>query len=182
MKKPIISARLACMAFIAVALLLSFRGEARALGPVPVDVVMAGDELYFVLEQPYEVGYLRVRAAPEKGKARPAGAPKALWLLGYDPSVKVNERKYLKLKQIKYGQKFAEFPRVEGPEKLQPNMKYTVEINFPGKFAREEFFIGDDGKAVMPSPAFERQKGRTYSVSTGSDGTKTLTPGAAATK
>lgn len=33
------------------------------LALVPVDVVMVDNELYFVLEQPYEIGFLRVRAA-----------------------------------------------------------------------------------------------------------------------
>lgn len=102
------------------------------------------------------------------------GAVKALWLLGYDMTTEVEKRKYLKLKQIKYGEKYAEFSWVEGPARLQRNVKYVVEINIAGKIARETFVITDDDKVIMPHPTFERQKSRTYSVSVDKDGNKTL--------
>jgi len=142
-------------ALVAVILLL-LSGSSRAnLASIPVDVTGSADELYFALEEPFEIDFVRVSPAPERGKPRHRSAPKALWLLGHDMSTPVGERKYPKLKQIRYGQKYPEFPWVEGPAELQRNVRYLVEINSPGRIARETFFINGDGKA-MKEPAFYR--------------------------
>lgn len=54
---------------IKTALLMIFSmGLCSCLSVVPVDVAMIDDELFFVLEEPYEIQFLRVRAVPEKGK------------------------------------------------------------------------------------------------------------------
>ena len=102
------------------------------IGPIPVDVVMIDDELFFVLEEEHEIAFLRVSAFIDKNKS---GADKwgrenikVMWLLGYDVSTEVKKRKYLKLQQIKYGQKFEEFSRTEGPVELQKNVEYLVDI------------------------------------------------------
>lgn len=148
------------------------------IGPVPVDVVMVDDELFFVLEEPQEIAFLRVSAFIDKNKT---GMDKwgrenikVMWSLSHDLTTEVKKRKYPRLKQIKYGQKLEEFPLTEGPVELQKNVEYSVEIDMGGKFAREIFIITSGNKAVMPKPWFERQKGRVYSVSVDKDGNKTL--------
>ncbi len=140
-------------------------GLCSCLAIVPVDVVMVDDELFFVLEEDHEIGFVEVSEA----KAAPGSVSKAFWLLG-DASTP----KYLKLSQIHYGKKYDGFSWVEGPFPLQKNIEYLVEINMPGKFANEVFVITDDNKVIMPKPTFVRQKGRTYSVSVDKDGNKTL--------
>jgi len=160
---------------IALAFVLTTASAAHAgLGLIPVDVIMDGSDLYFVLEEPCKIEFLRVSALADRNKAK-GTVPmrvKALWLLGYDMSTPLDKRKYLNLKQIEYGRKFKEFPRVEGPAALQKNVEYFIEIDSPGKIARDVFIITDDNKALMPQPAFERQKKRTYSVSIDKEGNK----------
>ena len=145
-------------------------GLYSCLAIVPVDVVMIDDELFFVLEEEHEIGFVEVSEA----KAAPGSGSKSFWLLGYDISTPVKSRKYLKLSQIRYGKKYDEFQRVEGPFELQKNIEYYVIINMFGKFANEVFIITDDNKVVMPHPAFVRQKNRTYSVSIDKNGNITL--------
>jgi len=140
------------------------------LAIVPVDVVMIDNELFFVLEEEHEIDYLEVSEAKEA----PGSASKSLWLLGYDVSTPVKSRKYLELRQIRYGKKYDGFSVVKGPFPLQKNIEYYVKIDMFGKFANEVFIITDDNKVVMPHPAFVRQKNRTYSVSVDKDGNKTL--------
>ena len=54
--------------FIEIMLLMIFSMVLYScIGPVPVDVVMIDNELFFVLEEPYKIQFLRVRAVPEKG-------------------------------------------------------------------------------------------------------------------
>ena len=141
------------------------------IGPVPVDVVMIDNELFFVLEEEREVSSLSVIASLARKKM---GKDEYMWFLGHDLTTKVEKRKYPKLKQIKYGQKFEEFPVVEGPVQLQRNVEYSVLIQMGSKFAVETFIITNDNKAIIPKPRFERQKGRIYSVSVDKDGNKTL--------
>jgi hypothetical protein len=62
----------------------------------------------------------------------------------------VDERKYPKLKQIKYGQVFSEFPQAIGPAPLKRNVAYWIGINMGDRFAREVFIITDDNHIVMP--------------------------------
>ncbi|MFA4910485.1 MAG: hypothetical protein WC649_05545 [Desulfobacteria bacterium] len=142
------------------------------IGPIPVDVVMINDELFFVLEEPHEISAVRVTARNSNDGKFNDG--KTMWNLYKDLTTEVKKRKYVRLKQIKYGQKFEEFPMVEGPVQLQRNVEYLVGIDMGNKFAREIFIITDDNKVIMPHPTFERQKNRKYSVSVDKDGNKTL--------
>jgi len=141
------------------------------IGPVPVDVVMIDNELFFVLEEEHEISAVRVTARNPNAGGKDQ---KLIWFLSHNLTTKVEERKYPRLKQIKYGQKFEEFPVVEGPLQLQRNVEYSVGIVMGNKFAREIFIITDDNKAIMPKPGFVRQKNRTYSVSVDKNGNKTL--------
>lgn len=136
------------------------------LGIVPVDVVTDGKDLFFILEKPAEIEFVRVRTA----KAVPGSASKAFWVLGYDASTPVKSRKYLKMSQLRYGKKYEGFTWVEGPFPLNKNVEYRVEINMPGKFAKEVFVITDKNSVVMPRPAFERQRKRVYDVSVDKNG------------
>ncbi len=131
------------------------------IGPVPVDVVMIDNELFFVLEEEHEIEFVEVSEA----KAVPGSASKSFWMLGHDVSTPVKSRKYLKLKQLRYGKKYEGFQIVKGPAELQRNVEYIVKIDMLDKFAIETFVITDDGKAIMPNPRFKRQKNRAYSVS-----------------
>ena len=144
------------------------------IGPVPVDVVMIDNELFFVLEEEHEISSLRVIDPVDRKKMGTGEYIKPMWSLGHDLTTKVEERKYPRLQQIKYGQKFEEFPKVTGPFELQRNVEYSVGIKMGSKFAEETFIITNDNKAIMPKPRFERQKGRIYSVSVDKDGNKTL--------
>ncbi|MDO8805282.1 MAG: hypothetical protein Q7R35_12735 [Elusimicrobiota bacterium] len=141
------------------------------MGIVPVDVVTDGKDLFFILEKPAQIDFVRVRAA----KAAPGSASKALWLLGYDAATPVKSRKYQKLGQLRYGRKYDGFSWVEGPFPLQKNVEYLVEINMPGKFAKEVFVITEKNTVTMPRPKFERQKTRGYEVSADKDGEKVFT-------
>ena len=145
-------------------------GLYSCIGPVPVDVVMIDNELFFVLEEEHEIEFVEVSEA----KAAPGSASKSFWLLGYDVSTPVKSRKYLKLSQIRYGKKYDGFSVVEGPAELQRNVEYHVKIKMGDKFANETFIITSDNKVIMPHPAFVRQKNRAYSVSVDKNANKTL--------
>lgn len=117
------------------------------LKPIPVDVVMIGNDVTFVLEDEQEIGGIQVAVfTPGKGNSR----GETMWATGHDLGTKVKERKYPELRQIKYGQALSEFPQVAGPVPLKKNVEYLVGINMGDKFAREVFVITDDNKVVMP--------------------------------
>ena len=120
------------------------------IGPVPVDVVMIDNELFFVLEEDHEINALRVIANVDRKQMGTGKYIKPMWALGHDLTTPVEKRKYPRLKQIKYGQKFAEFSVVECPVQLQHNLEYSVEIEMGDKFAREAFLITSDNKVIMP--------------------------------
>jgi hypothetical protein len=115
--------------------------SASCIGPVPVDVVMIDNELFFVLEEEYEISALRVIDSIDRKKMGTGEYIKPMWAISQDLKTAVKDRKYPKLKQIKYGQKFEEFPVVEAPVQLQRNVEYSVEIGMGDKFAREVFII-----------------------------------------
>ncbi len=140
------------------------------MGIVPVDVVTDGKDLFFILEKPAVIEFVRVRAA----RVAPGSASKAFWVLGYDASTQVKFRKYLKISQLRYGKKYEGFTWVEGPFPLHKNVEYRVEIDMPGKFAKEVFVITDKNAVVMPHPAFERQKKRVYEASVDKNGDTTF--------
>ncbi len=129
------------------------------IGPVPVDVVMIDNELIFVLEEEREIDFVLVTEVTARKPTDGKNYAKTMWVLAHDLTTAVKDRKYPRLKQIKYGQKFEEFPRVEGPLPLQRNVEYSVKINMGDKFARETFIVTDENKVIMPKPVFERQKG-----------------------
>jgi hypothetical protein len=117
------------------------------IGPVPVDVVMIDNELYFVLEEEREIAAIDVMVFnPSQGKQ----GGETMWALNHDLATEVKKRKYPNLKQIKYGQILDEFPRVIGPAPLKRNVEYWVGINMGDRFAREAFIITDENKVVMP--------------------------------
>ncbi len=117
------------------------------IGPVPVDVVMIDNELYFVLEEEREIAAIQVNTF-HSGKGRQD--EETMWALHHDLTTEVKKRKYPNLKQIKYGQLLDEFPRVIGPAPLKRNVEYWVGINMGDRFAREVFIITDDNRIVMP--------------------------------
>jgi hypothetical protein len=125
-------------------------GLYSCIGPVPVDVVMIDNELFFALEEEHEISSLRVIASIDRKKMGTGEYIKPMWGLGHDLTTEVKKRKYPKLKQIKYGQKFEEFSWTEVPVELQKNVEYSVEINMGNKFAREVFIITSDNKVIMP--------------------------------
>jgi hypothetical protein len=116
------------------------------IGPVPVEVVMINNELLFMLEEEHEISDVWVSVLnPNAGEK-----PRPLWGIGHNLTTDVQKRKYPRLKQIKYGQKFEEFPVVEGPAQLQRNVEYFVKINMGNKFAIAVFIITNDNKVIMP--------------------------------
>jgi hypothetical protein len=140
-------------------LLIFSIGLYSCIGPVPVDVVMTDNELFFILEEEHEISSLRVIATIDKNKFGTGKYIKPLWALSHDLYIEVKARKYPQLKQIKYGQKFEEFPIIEGPLQLQKNVEYTIEIAMGDKFAREVFIITDDNKVIMPQ---RKVKGKSH--------------------
>ena len=125
-------------------------GFYSCIGPVPVDVVIIDNELFFVLEEEHEINSLSVIASIDRKKMGTGEYINPMWSLGHDLSTEVEKRNYPRLKQIKYGQKFEEFPKITGPFKLQKNVEYLVAIDMGSKFARETFIITDDNKVIMP--------------------------------
>ncbi len=117
------------------------------IGPVPVDVVMIDNELFFVLEEEREIAAIQVTTF-KPGQGRQSG--ETMWALHHDLTTEVKKRKYPNLRQIKYGQILDEFPLVTGPVPLKRNVEYWVGINMGDRFAREVFVITDDNKIVMP--------------------------------
>jgi len=128
-------------------LLVLCAGLCACLKPVPVDVIMIGNDVCFVLEDEEEIGGILVKVF-QPGKGRQDG--EMLWAARHDLTTEVGKRIYPKLKQIKYGQSLSEFPLVSGPMPLKRNIEYLVAINMGDKFAREVFIITDDNKIVMP--------------------------------
>jgi hypothetical protein len=147
------------LALLAACLLAACKAE------VPLDVVMDGGEVFFVLESEQEISSLRVAPAVQA-----AGAPALLWELRQDMTTPVARRKYPKAKFVRYGQAFGEFPVVTGPLELARDTEYTVAMEIGDTFAQETFLITGDGKVVMPRPAFKRQRGRVYSAVRGEGG------------
>ncbi len=141
------------------------------IGPVPVDVVMVDNELFFVLEKELNIEDVWVFVSTNTGKIE-----KPMWALSHDRTTEVKTRKYPRLKQIKYGQKFEEFTFVIEPLELERNVEYSVRIESLPDFADETFIITSDNKVIMPHPQFVRQKNRTYSVTVDKDGNKILVP------
>ena len=117
------------------------------LKPVPVDVVMIGNDVCFVLEDEQEISAVLVAVFnPDKANSR----GETMWMAGHDLATDVKERKYPSLKQMKYGQALSELPQVIGPVSLKRNVEYWVAISMGNKFAREVFIITDDNRVVMP--------------------------------
>lgn len=176
MKTIIFSLAAACLALAP--------APARAgMRPVPVDVVMADGDLFFVLEEPLEIQAVSVtlQLPPMEvmAEAKKKSGKRNLTLWTAEPAVKKGEKKpdYPKLSQIRYARKAPGLVTTAGPARLQRNVKYKVRIEIYGRdFASEIFYIDDEGKAVMPDPTFSRQLDRTYSVSKDKDGNKILVP------
>lgn len=153
---------------------------ARAdMKPVPVDVVMADGDLFFVMEEPVEVQSVSVTLqlppleVMAEAKKKSGGRNLTLWTA--EPPAKKGEKKpeYPKLSQIRYARRSPGLVTTAGPARLQRNVRYKVRIEIYGKeFASEIFYIDEAGKAVMPAPTFSRQLDRTYSVSKDKDGNK----------
>lgn len=147
------------------------------LRPVPVDVVMADGELFFVLEEPKEIEgvYVTLHLPPleliAEAKKKENKKRIAMWAIEYSHQAKT-EKKYPELEQVKYGREIAGFATVEGPFKLEKNVKYKVRIEIYGReFASEIFYITDDNKAVLLSP---QRNNRAYSVTIDENGDKKL--------
>jgi len=75
------------------------------IGRVPVDVIMIDNELFFVLEEEYEITSLEVSTLIDKTKSGPDKwryeNHSVMWLLGYDMKTEVKQRKYSKMQQIR---------------------------------------------------------------------------------
>lgn len=128
-------------------LLILSAGLYACLKPVPVNVKMIDNEVFFVLEDEQEISGIQV-VVFNPGKGNSLGD--AMWATRHDLTTEVKQRKYPKLREIKYGQTFEEFPQVAGPVPLKRNVEYLVGIDMGDKFAREVFIITDDNKVVMP--------------------------------
>ena len=144
-------------------------------GPVPVDVVMVDNELFFVLEKETEFSALSVVALDPNAGEAPKDEWKPMWYLCHEKT-EGGEREYPRVKQIKYGQIFEEFTWVIGPFELQRNVEYSVYIPMGPHWAEETFIITSDNKVIMPHPQFVRQNTRTYSVTIDENGNKILVP------
>lgn len=146
-------------------------GLAACKGPIPVDVVLDGGDVYFLLENPEAVSSIRVTlGASQDGPNQPV----LMWEARHDMTTPLKQRKYPAVKQIRYGQKFEELPVTVGPVELTRDMEYVVTVEIGKTFAQESFKITADNKVVMPNPAFARQRGRAYTVLTDKDGNKTF--------
>ena len=152
---------------LTVPLLAFCLGFAACKGTVPVDVVMDGGDVYFVMESPGEIASIRVMP-----RSPAPGQPALMWELRHDMTVPLDQRKYPSLKQVRYGAGIPELPVSVGPQELGRDAEYVVMIDMGRTFAQETFVITKDNKLVMPDPAFERQKGRVYSAVTDKAGNK----------
>ncbi len=141
--------------------LIVFVGLYACIGPVPVEVELVDNELYFVLDDTYEIRFLRVSAFVDKNKTGRGrfepGNMKVMWLLGYDLTTEVKQRNYLKMKRIRYGQKLEAFSRTEGPVPLQKDVEYALKIDMGDKFAMATFVITEDNKIIRPDAAADRR-------------------------
>lgn len=117
------------------------------LKPVPVDVVMIGNDVFFVLEDEQEISSVQV-AVFNPDKSNPQG--ETMWAARPDLTTEVKKREYPKLRQIKYGQALSGLPQVAGPAPLRRNVEYLVGVDMGDKFSRDVFIITDDNKVVMP--------------------------------
>ncbi len=71
-------------------------GFYSCIGPVQVDVVMIGNELFFVLEEEHEISSLRVIASIDRKKMGTGEYIKPMWGLVHDLTTEVKKRKYPK--------------------------------------------------------------------------------------
>lgn len=148
-------------------LLVLFLGLSACKSTVPVDAVMDRGDVFFVLESPEAVSSIRVlRVKPEEGR------PRLMWELRHNMTVPLRERKFPRLKQLRYGQAIVELPVTSGPLALGRGEEYVVIIEIGKTFAQDSFIITKDDKLLMPAPAFARQQGRAYSVITDKEGNK----------
>ena len=115
--------------------------------PVPVDVVMAEEELFFVLEEPKEIQGVSVtlHLSPLEviAEAKKKSGRRNLTMWTAESSARHGEKgpKYPKLAQIRYARKTPDLTTTAGPEKLRRNVRYKVRIEIHGKeFASEIFF------------------------------------------
>lgn len=140
-------------------------GLSACKSTVPVDVLMDGNDVFFVLESPETVSSIRVMPlSPAEGQ------PKLVWEARHDMTTPLKDRKYPVLEQIRYGQKIEQLPVTLGPLELARDVEYVVAIEIGKVFAQDNFIITKENTVVMPHPAFERQKGRSYEVVADKDG------------
>jgi hypothetical protein len=128
--------------------------------PVPIHVVMVDNELYFVLEKAYEVGGVVVDISTTTSP--PYEVPPVIkWNAGC-----AEKGKFLKLRQIKYGQDGEGFTTWISPKELQKNVRYTVRIGTnSGVWAGAEFVITDDNKIIIYSSIDSKSiKNRTVAI------------------
>jgi hypothetical protein len=147
------------------ALLAFCLGLCACKSTLPVDAVMDGGEVFFILESREAVSSVRVlRLRPEEG------SPQLMWEARHNMAVPLEERKFLRLKHLRYGQAMPELPVTAGPLALERGAEYAVIIETKDGLAQDSFIITGDGGLVMPSPVFERQQGRIYKAVTGGGG------------
>lgn len=150
------------------------------LRPVPLDVVMADGELFFVLEEPKEIEgvYVALHLKPLEtiAEAKKTANKRQLTMWAAEYMVKPGDKKnYPKLAQIRYAGKTPGLETTSGPFELLKNVPYQVRIEIYGReFASEIFFVNDDNKAVMPDPTFGSRQGSAYAVSVDNEGNKIL--------
>lgn len=154
-------------AILAAPLLVLCLGLSACKSTVPVDVVMEGGEIYFLLESPESISSIRVLP-----RTPGEGQPKLLWEARHDMTTPLKDRKYPILRQIRYGQKIEQLPVSQGPLELSRDVRYKVYIEVGKVFAQDDFIITKENTLVMPSPVFQRQKGRVYSSVSDKDGHK----------
>lgn len=138
--------------------------------PPLIDVVMVNDELYFVLEEESRLKHISVvRHAvnldkPPYNRVRLSEAKgvEGLWGTGIDHGMPVAEQKGPKLKNIRYGQLFSEFPRLKKPVPLKKDTAYCVRIeSSKSPFdSYDTFIIAGGNKVIVYDPyrdeAFDR--------------------------
>jgi|GEM_PF-4275364 len=139
-----------------VSLVILSMGLCSCKKQVPVHVVLAGDELFFVLGEEAEIEDVRVEISDAV-----MNPTITMWTGGCAESGKCP-----KLRQIKYGQNRDGFAAWTAPKALQKNVEYVVRINMDHvKFAIESFVITDDNKIIVRAPGnFERIEERTVAI------------------
>lgn len=128
-----------------------------------LDAVMVDNEIYFVLEDEYNLRGISVRGSS-------VDFNDVMWAC--QPA---RENDYIKTGQLKYGQKIEAYKLTAGPKELQKNISYAAVIGTSRRTLYVAFTISGDNKITM-THRFDLKRPRNRTVIVEKNGQKITIP------